>query len=402
MNKCLYALIASMMLLACGESRHESAKRMDPVNMSDIKIKDDFWTPYLLTHKDVTLPICVDWIEDHFDSAMVAKVSEGIEYSLQFEDDPELKVKRSGWITRIRNKSEYHLPEIERREINDRVSELFREGDSLLLRKDGTYADKMEQLLYNKVLAGITLKGDLYFSELPSSSNGNWSRQNWEETPSCAADLFRAIPSMANYAYATTKGTLWVNFFIGGRAKITVDREEIIVDQVTSYPWDGYMSLRLGVQKPTNADIRIRIPSWCEDFTLTVNGNVVNAPVKAGYAALSGKWQNNDSIELILDMPVKVIDECLFGKKEGTRAVCRGPLIYCAEEIDNPSWADNLKLSPKTDFKLEDLPKRDWFGHPLTRIKASDSGMRSLSMIPYFAWGNRAPGKMEVFIPYDN
>ena len=77
-----------------------------------------------------------------------------------------------------------------------------------------------------------------------------------------------------------------------------------------------------------------------------------------------------------------------------------GPIVNCMEEIDNPFDYDGIHLSKETKFTLEELPKEKWWGHSLTQIKARVSGEQTLSLIPYFAWGNRAPGKMDVFIPY--
>lgn len=399
MNKSFPTLIAFLLLLGCGENLHEDTRRMDPVSMSDIKIKDDFWTPYLLIHKDVTLPICVDWIENHFDSAMVVKASEGIAYSLQFENDPGLKAKRGIWSTRLKSGSYHSLPYSDSSEVCDGVSTFYDEARKLLLSGDALHADKMEFVLFNKLLAGISLKGDRYFNEFPSSSDGDMARQTWEETPSSAADLFRAVPSIGNYAYGTSKKTLWVNFYIGGEANINLAGEGITVNQTTSYPWDGYMSMRLGIRKPVKANIRIRIPSWCDDFTISINGIAMNVPVESGYAILHKDWNDGDIIEIILDMPVKTIESCVLGTGgEGGHAIRRGPLIYCMEEADNPDGYDLAVLSKDTRFTLEQLPKEKWWGHSLTQIKARVSDEQTLSLIPYFAWGNRGPGKMDVFI----
>lgn len=401
MNKCLYALIVSLLLLACGEIRHESIQKMNPVNMSDIKIEDDFWTPYLLIHKDVTLPICIDRIEKNFDSVMVAKAAEGIAYSLQFEDDPELKVKRGNWTTRLKSGSYQDIPLPDNCEVNAAVSSFFNEAESLLASGNGVYADNMENVLYNKLLAGISLKGDRFSNEIPLSSKGDWNRVSWEEVPSSAVDLFRVIPSVGNYAYGTSKGTIWVNLYMGGTAKVEIAGEKITIDQTTSYPWDGYMSLRLGLQKPLEAEIRVRIPSWCDDYTITINGIAMNVPIESGYALLKRKWQNADNIELILNMPVEMTDTSFWGKNEnGKRIVRRGPIVYCVEDIDNPFDYGTIHLSKYTKFTMKELPKEKWWGHSLTQIKARVSDEQTLSLIPYFAWGNRAPGKMDVFIPF--
>ena len=401
MRRIVLALIFPLLLSACVESRRDSAKRMETVSLDAVQVEDDFWTPYYYIHKDVTLPLCVRWTENHFDSTSVSKAVEGMAYSLMFENDPELKVLRGTWSTRLSNGevSAQRYPDTS--EVNSLVSSYFSEAKELVTSGDGAHADIIENVFFNKLLAGISLKGDSYFTDLPAFTAGGMSRLTFEETPSTALDLFRAIPSLGNYAYGTSKGTLWVNLFMGGTARVEISGKEMIIDQTTSYPWDGYMSLRLGLREPVDAEIRIRIPSWCEDFTITVNGTAMNVPVESGYALLKRKWQNADNIELILDMPVEMSDKGFFGEnEEGKRIVRRGPIVYCVEDIDNPIDYDSIHLSKETVFTLEELPKEKWWGHSLTQIKARVSDEQTLSLIPYFAWGNRTPGKMDVFIPY--
>lgn len=401
MRRIVLALIFPLLLCACVESRRDFAKRMETVSLDAVQVEDDFWTPYYYIHKDVTLPLCVRWTENHFDSTSVSKAVEGMAYSLMFENDPELKVLRGNWSTRLSNGEVSGQRYPDTSEVNSLVSSYFSEAKELVTSGDGAHADIIENVFFNKLLAGISLKGDSYFTDLPAFTAGGMSRLTFEETPSTALDLFRAIPSLGNYAYGTSKGTLWVNLFMGGTAKVEISGKEMIIDQTTSYPWDGYMSLRLGLREPVYAEIRIRIPSWCEDFTITFNGTAMNVPVESGYALLKRKWQNADNIELILDMPVEMSDKGFFGEnEEGKRIVRRGPIVYCVEDIDNPIDYDSIHLSKETVFTLEELPKEKWWGHSLTQIKARVSDEQTLSLIPYFAWGNRTPGKMDVFIPY--
>ena len=398
MKRLFLISIFSLLLCSCGD---RDPYKMTFVSMSSLEIKDDFWTPYYLIHKDITLPLAVSWTESHFDSPMVYKAAEGIEYSLQFEEDTDLKVKRSTWMTRLNNETGQRRAAPDTCDVSRAVSKVFTDAEELSLSGDGEYVDELEQIIYNEVLPGISLKGDSFFSDIPESSDGEWRRKAWDETPGSAMDLFRVIPFVGNIAYATTKDALWVNLYMGGEAKVNILGEIASIHQETDYPWDGYSALTLGLPKPVKAAIRLRIPSWCEDFTITVNGSPVNALIDSGYAVLNRKWQGGDKIELVLDMPVRIVETTIVGAGcNGMRAIQRGPVIYCMEEEDSPEGFDTLSLSENMDYSFEKLPKQKWFGHELMRISARSSGSQPLTLIPYFAWGNRAPGKMEVFIPF--
>ncbi|MBR1926763.1 MAG: glycoside hydrolase family 127 protein [Bacteroidales bacterium] len=369
---------------------------MTLVSLSSIELEDDFWTPYYLIHKDVTLPLAESWTERFFDPPMVAKAVEGMAYSLQFEKDPELAVRRGTWVTRLKNETGSRLAVADTCEVSRSVTKVFNYSDMLRISSEGKYVDNLEQTLYNEVLPGISLKGDSFFSESPSSSDGGLRRKTWDETPGAAMDLFRVVPYVGNTAYGTSKKALWVNLFIGGEAKVRLCGEDITVRQTTSYPWDGYVALRLGLPRSVKAEVRLRVPSWCEDFTITVNGGAVNVPVVAGYAVLDRKWQDGDTIEMVLDMPVETV-RSLPGKEavEGLRAVRRGPVYYCAEEVDNTSFY----LADDISFRIEKLPNKTWWGHELTKIIAESPDLPPLTMVPYFAWGNREPGWMRLLIP---
>ncbi len=90
----------------------------------------------------------------------------------------------------------------------------------------------------------------------------------------------------------------------------------------------------------TRFTLRLRIPGWCKDWTLAVNGEAHNAqPDETGYIALDRGWQAGDTISLTLDMPVRAVTDRLGNP--GRVAFVRGPLVYAA---DNAYLADGSQL----------------------------------------------------------
>lgn len=267
---------------------------------------------------------------------------------------------------------------------------------------DGKYADVMERSLYNGALAGISLKGDRFFYVNPLESEGDHHRQAWYGCACCPSQICRFLPSVGNYVYGTSEGSLWVNLYMGSETTVKLQGKDIRVKQETTYPWEGGTKLTLGMDKPVKTEIRLRIPAWCKDYTLSVNGKAVTAPVEKGYAVLAGKWADGDVVELILAMPVEEVAADPRVKEDaGKRAIQRGPIVYCLEEADNPEGFDSLRLTEDAQFDLVPLDKRQWWGHALTEITAH-AGAQTLTFIPYFAWDNRAAGKMKVWIPLND
>jgi hypothetical protein len=264
---------------------------------------------------------------------------------------------------------------------------------------DGKYADVMERSLYNGALAGISLKGDHFFYVNPLESLGNHHRQEWYGCACCPSQIARFLPSVGNYVYGTSMGALWVNLYMGSETTVKLRNRDVRVKQETSYPWDGYVKLTLGMDKPVKSEVRLRVPAWCKDYTVTVNGAAVTAPVQSGYVILDKKWENGDVVEMTLAMPVEAVAaDPRVKEDEGKRAVQRGPIVYCMEEVDNPEGFDELCLTKDVRFDVNPLDKRQWWGHPLMQIKAQAGG-KTLTFLPYFAWDNREAGKMKVWIP---
>ncbi len=263
---------------------------------------------------------------------------------------------------------------------------------------DAKYADVLERSMYNGALAGISLAGDLFFYVNPLESLGNHHRKPWYGCACCPSQICRFLPSIGNYIYGTSKDGVWVNLYMGNRAAVKVGRKSLTLKQETNYPWEGAVALTVGTSRPVRAKMRLRIPSWCADWTLAVNGESVQAPVEKGYAVLDRKWKDGDRIELNLDMPARLVAADPRTKEdEGCRAVQRGPLVYCLEGVDNPEDFDGLRLHEDTSFEEAFEPE---LLRGVVSLSAA-SGDKTLKFIPYYAWDNREAGKMKVWIPLE-
>ena len=113
----LFALLAS-----CSAPKDSQVRLITPVYFQNVSIQDDFWSPRLQSHKDVTLQVCIDQIENQtgrirnfenaakgegthsgifFDDSDVYKALEGMAYSLQNHPDPVLEAKCDEWIDKF-------------------------------------------------------------------------------------------------------------------------------------------------------------------------------------------------------------------------------------------------------------------------------------------------------------
>lgn len=265
------------------------------------------------------------------------------------------------------------------------------------LTGDSKYIDVLERSLYNGALAGISLGGDRFFYVNPLESKGDHHRQEWYGCACCPSQLSRFLPSIGNYIYASSDDALWVNLYIGNTGQIRIGETDILLTQETDYPWEGSVKLTISTSQPLEKEIRLRIPNWCKTYDLSINGKRINVSEEKGYAVIKD-WKSQDVIALDMDMPVEIVAADPHVKENfGKRAIQRGPLVYCMEEIDNPVYFDQIQLSPSTTFQTA------FASDILNGIKTIKTNGRaqSATFIPYYAWDNRKAGKMRVWIPYN-
>lgn len=257
---------------------------------------------------------------------------------------------------------------------------------------DSKYVDVLERSMYNGALAGISLAGDHFFYVNPLASNGDHHRQEWYGCACCPSQICRFLPSIGNYIYGTSGDAVWVNLYIGGEADV---EKGLTLTQETRYPWEGDVKITVGGK--LKKALKLRIPGWCKEYSISVNGKKAEPVMDKGYAVLDRKWKDGDVIELSMNMPVEVIAaDPRVKEDEGLRAIQRGPLVYCMEEADNPEGFDELNISPSAAFEATFQPD---LLCGVETIKAVN-GDQVLNFIPYYAWDNRTAGKMKVWVPY--
>jgi len=295
-----------------------------------------------------------------------------------------------------------------------------------LLHGDARYIDVMERVLYNGLISGVSLSGDRFFYQNPLESKGKYERSPWFEVACCPGNITRFIPSFPGYVYAQRNGILYVNLFVGDTAKIIVENNSVEIKQETRYPWEGVVKITIDPERSAEFTLNIRIPGWAqnlpvpsdlyrymrkrnEDVKLTVNGNPFTMDIERGYARIRRRWRRGDVVELDFPMPVRrVICNENVKDNRGKVALERGPLVYCAEWVDNGGGVLDLLLPDS--IELESKYQEDMLGGMVIikgkvfELKKSDDGKftgridRELIAIPYYAWAHRGEGEMAVWL----
>jgi DUF1680 family protein len=287
--------------------------------------------------------------------------------------------------------------------------------------QDAKYFDVLERTLYNAYLPTFSIHGTGYFYTNPLADRGHSDRSDWFDPPCCPTNICRTTPSVTGYMYLADDRNLYVNLFMASEATIDFRGRTLTVNQVTKYPWEGEVKIRLGIDAPTSFAVRIRVPGWAREeaiplglyrymdkmsdaVTLEVNGKDQPIELDKGYAVIRKKWRSGDEITLRLPMEVRrVLSDDRVKENNGRVALERGPLVFCAEGIDNNGITENIILPD--DSKLSSRFVSDLVGGITViqgKAKIADiDGTTSISdftAIPYFAWLNRGKGKMDIWL----
>lgn len=303
-----------------------------------------------------------------------------------------------------------------------------------MLHGESKYIDVLEKILYNGLISGVGLDGNSFFytnamQVKPGFKHADLevSRSGWFPCSCCPTNVTRLLPSVPGYVYALQSDKLFVNLFVNSESRIKVAGSDVTIVQKNNYPWDGSLEFDIYAKKKTSFPICIRIPGWSGNEaipsdlysfetakaghpTLKVNGMEQAMVMEKGYAVINRNWGKNDRIELELPMEVRrVVAKDTVKEDEGKIALQRGPIIYCAEGVDNANHVFNYIIPRDVNFTTHFQPK---MLHgivtlesqvPLLQVSGDQKSVATTEgkfvAIPYYAWAHRGGNEMRIWFP---
>ncbi len=307
---------------------------------------------------------------------------------------------------------------------------IFFANRMLQVEPKGQYADVLERALYNGVISGMSLDGKRFFYVNPlevnpeaCEKNGNMRhvkpiRQKWFACACCPPNVARLIASLDHYIYGVKDNVVYTHLYIGSSSEVDIDGTIVGITQNTNYPWDGKVSININLNGSKEFGLGLRIPGWCNDAKVSINGKQVDiaSTTVDGYAIIKRDWQGGDRIEVDLPMePLRMRSNPLVRADIGKVAIQNGPIVYCLEEVDNGPNLHTLVLPKDADLDVsfrEDLlggvnvitaqgerAKVESWGQELYKANAcAEYEPINLTFVPYYAWVNREPGQMAVWV----
>ncbi|WP_312410413.1 glycoside hydrolase family 127 protein [Pseudescherichia sp.] len=299
----------------------------------------------------------------------------------------------------------------------------------LEMEDDAHYADVMERAFYNTVLGGMALDGQHFFyvnllETYPKSIPHNHIydhvkpiRQRWFGCACCPPNIARTLVAIGHYLFMPRPDALFINFYAGSEAQFQVDGKPLSLKIDGNYPWSEKVTLSIIHPDPITHTLALRLPEWCENPRVLVNGEAASGEQIKGYLHICRSWQQGDTVTLHLPMTIRrVYANPRVRHTAGKVAIQRGPLVYCLEEADNGAELHNLSLPRDSEFRevagagvlagkvlLEasglrvPIPEGD---RPLysTEPSKTKAVRQTLTFIPWFSWANRGEGEMRIWL----
>jgi DUF1680 family protein len=308
----------------------------------------------------------------------------------------------------------------------------------LLITGEGRYADLIEQTLYNGILSSPSFDGKHFFyvnplmlrsaaslrlSTNPEDNHAIAARPEWHSVPCCPPNVMRLFASFGHYLATSKSNGIQIHQYAPADIDLNLEQTgKVHICMETDYPWHGLINLQITESSETPWKLSLRIPAWCQNEKVLLNGQEIAAPDKvAGYVMIERSWQSGDSVKI--DLPIRPELVQSNPRVDATRncaAIRRGPLVYCLEEQDQEGQPCLLDVAIDPDAPLHDrwsdqlggmmfietagyrLDNVSW-NNQLYRVSRSKNPLNlksiKLAALPYYAWGNRGIASMRVWIP---
>jgi DUF1680 family protein len=209
---------------------------------------------------------------------------------------------------------------------------------------------------------------------------------------------------LGKYLWSEDEGTVYSHLFIGSEVETRYGR----ISMTSGYPWEG--KAEYTIHDGGDFALTIHVPQHAVKVSLHVNGEEVSNVTADGYCRIQRNWRQGDRVVVEFDMPVRRIHAhpCVRDAA-GKVALARGPLVYCVEDADHEAILSGIVLPADAAINASESSAEGMVVlHAEGTAQSSSDELYSdrtisttavqIRAIPYFAWGNRTLGNMQVWI----
>jgi hypothetical protein len=274
-------------------------------------------------------------------------------------------------------------------ELCSAVEMMFSLETILQISGDVQYADQLEKIAFNALPAQITddFTARQYFQQ-PNQVMATRHFRNFDVNhdgtdvcfglltgyPCCTSNMHQGWPKFThNLFYATPDGGIAALVYAPSRVKARVgDGTEVEIREETDYPFRDKIgfAVRFSGRDKLSFPFHLRIPLWCKNPELTINGQAHVPEVRNNIMIISREWKDNDKVELRLPMKIE-----MTAWHENAKAIERGPLVYALKIGESWEKVINTRDPERYGKEFWEVrPTTPWnFGLLSSQVKNGDN-----------------------------
>ncbi len=211
------------------------------------------------------------------------------------------------------------------------------------------YADNIEQTYYNALLASTKYDGSEITMYSPLLGHrGPGERQCNMDINCCSANGPRGYLMIPRYAVMTAPGEIYLNLYSESTASVKLSgKNKIVLEQHTTYPVDGKVSITVDPSKSEVFTISLRIPNWSKRTSIRVNGKIIDDISSGTYKKIKREWNKGDKIELQLDLRGRLV------RLNNHVTIIRGPIVLARDSRFGDGFVDEAAAIQNKDGYVE-------------------------------------------------
>lgn len=274
------------------------------------------------------------------------------------------------------------------------------------------YHDVFERVLYNNLLAGQSADGKGFFYTNPLETNTSHVKfardvKGYPYQPivervevfncsCCPPNFIRFVGRIGDFIYGEDEDCAYIHQYISSKATVG----NLNITMKSEFPYDGEVK----ISAEGAGILKARLPAWCDDFSCTVDGKAFVPEKKDGYLVFtvdgaSGIYLNFKMRPRFVYANENVSQDC------GRKAVEYGPLVLCAEGVDNGGNLRNIAIPAAEpaavrrdgEFSITLPAERLHTSPALYSYDPPEKETIELKLIPYFLWANRGETDMQIW-----
>ena len=274
---------------------------------------------------------------------------------------------------------------------------------------DAKYADQVELEMYNGILGCLGLDGNSFYYTNPMISDNYVRPQFSNVTPCCVPMFLKYYSELPEIIYAKSEDTLFINQYVSSTFDSKVGNTKVQLIQYSDVPTGNVMKFESRSEGKYN--LKVRMPSWSTKADIKVDGLTYTFNVGGdgyiNFELASGKHE----VEITFDRQVMRMYQDYEEENQGRVAFKYGPLVYCAERIDNKNFIDDdtITISKTEEVRVEldettfvrKIDEETSYAIPTNILKVNgnkDGRVRELTLIPFYLRGNRDPQEQKMVV----